>query len=241
MQCQEICREVVNSPGAVERRELLLSSKPTRTGPPSAAVTGEAPSKMIEERHVHEKAGLRRKIDHQRRNLRELQDRLRHIQMELDARKRRRSGGQTTATTAEQEEVLSEPYRRRIILKELDVSLTGMREAELRVVHEETRRLRALAQEALAETEKDMQSVSRWERFESGFETRDVLANGERRLHMELRYGREVSVKDVEKELHGMTKDQRRTVLMEGIGKDRSDGRLPGPLKLNHVGNLLES
>ena len=188
MQCQEICREVVNSPGAVERRELLLSSKPTRTGPPSAAVTGEAPSKMIEERHVHEKAGLRRKIDHQRRNLRELQDRLRHIQMELDARKRRRSGGQTTATTGEQEEVLSEPYRRRIILKELDVSLTGMREAELRVVHEETRRLRALAQEALAETEKDMQSVSRWERFESGFETRDVLANGERRLHMELRY-----------------------------------------------------
>ena len=48
-------------------------------------------------------------------------------------------------------------------------------------------------------------------------------------------------MKDVEKELHGMTKDQRRTVLMEGIGKDRSDGRLPGPLKLNHVVNLLES
>jgi hypothetical protein len=59
---------------------------------------------------------------------------------------------------------------------------------------------------------------------------------------MELRYGREVTVEDVDSDLRGMTTEQRKRALMEGIAKDQShDRRLPGPLNVNRVFNLLES
>jgi hypothetical protein len=240
----------VNSPGAVERRDLLLSTKPVRAD--SSASGGPNNNKLDEERHVHKKGGLRKKIDQQRRNVRGIQGRLRRIEAESGARKRRtlRGNKDAAAATITGGEVLSEPYRRKEILEasnegalqDLVDRLKGMSEEELRAVHGETERLLALAQESLAEIEKDFESVQRWERFESGFETRDVLANGERRVHMELRYGREVTVEDVDSDLRGMTTEQRKRALMEGIAKDQShDRRLPGPLNVNRVFNLLES
>jgi hypothetical protein len=40
--------------------------------------------------------------------------------------------------------------------------------------------------------------AGRWEHYESGVETRDVLANGERKAFMEAVLGREVKNKEVE-------------------------------------------
>ena len=48
---------------------------------------------------------------------------------------------------------------------------------------------------------------------------------------MELRYGREVTLEDVERELEGLSRAQRKANLIEGVAKDGRGTRLPGPLK----------
>lgn len=49
--------------------------------------------------------------------------------------------------------------------------------------------------------EMDVIDARRWERYESGHETRDVLEHGERRIHLERRLGRKATHEDVQMEL----------------------------------------
>ena len=44
----------------------------------------------------------------------------------------------------------------------------------------------------------DIVAAWRWAGFESGHETRDVLENGIRRVHMEARFGRAVTLADIQ-------------------------------------------
>ncbi|QDZ18281.1 hypothetical protein HOP50_01g07860 [Chloropicon primus] len=214
--CEEIANAKANSRGARERRCLLVD------GFGGTEREGKAED-LSKGSHVHAKGGLRSALQRQRNVIAELNARIFQVEEALGARER---GGACTGA-----------YRRTEVdgraLEDLDAS--GLLALKL-----ETTRLRDLAAEACQEMERDLSSVRDWERFESGFETRDVLANGERRLHMELRYGREVTVDDVESELQSLSKDQRKLRLIEGIGKDTRDGRLPGPVVMDNIASLLK-
>ena len=96
--------------------------------------------------------------------------------------------------------------------------------AELEYALFEAERLLGMAREACRAMEADLAASAAWARFESGHETRDVLQNGERRAHMEARYGRKVELADVEYEA-GLACDQRRRRALEGIAK--GGGPLP--------------
>ena len=96
--------------------------------------------------------------------------------------------------------------------------------AELEYALFEAERLLGMAREACQAMEADLAASTAWARFESGHETRDVLQNGERRAHMEARYGRKVELADVEYEA-GLAWDQRRRRALEGIAK--GGGPLP--------------
>lgn len=237
-ECNASYAQDVNSASALARRCLLL---------PSGLQTAGSSERDIEKKkHVHVKKGLKDSLSQQRKICQDLNSRLRQIESAMAERRRRSrreeeeegGRGRGRGGGGEIDEVLSENYRRPE-LKSMEESLKPLSIVELEALRRETLRLRDLSLETAGEMEKDLGSVAHWERYESGFETRDVLANGERRLHMELRYGREVTVEDVEKEMEGMSKDQRKMKLIEGIGKDGSDGRLPGPLRLDNITTLM--
>ncbi len=48
---------------------------------------------------------------------------------------------------------------------------------------------------------------------------------------MELRYGREVTLADVEREVEGLSRAQRKANLVEGIAMEGRGARLPGPIR----------
>ena len=91
----------------------------------------------------------------------------------------------------------------------------GLEESTLAVALEEGERLLTSMREGLEEMRADLRSTREWETFNSGRETRDVLQNGERRAHMEARYGREVRLGDVDYE-KGLPWEKRRELTMEG-------------------------
>ena len=219
--CDAFCLARANSESALVRRDLLLE------GGREAVATKEGAEGLAKKGHVHAKVGLRAALARQRNTVAGLNARLLEVQRALAAAK----GGEAAP-------VLSEPYRRTSKPEGRDLSV--MDPSELAAFERETLRLRDLAAQSCEEMERDLGSVRDWERFESGFETRDVLANGERRKHMELRYGREVTVDDVEKEIQLLSRDQRKLRLIEGIGKDGADGRLPGPVAVDSISTLLK-
>jgi len=108
-------------------------------------------------------------------------------------------------------------------------ALDGMTAAELEAFLAETARLRDLARASLREMQQDAKSTADWEVFESGFETRDVLENGERRAHMEARLGRKAELQDVTAEKDNLTLAERRERMLDGMAK-ANDSRLPGPV-----------
>jgi len=241
-ECDVVCRRVANSDAAVRRRDLLLhgasSSSPkagTAGGNGGAGEPEGARALDLErEAHVHDKRGLVSALAESRKTLAQLSARARQIDAALANHEQQKG-------PKEGEEVLTSAYRRRESAAEAAFarSLGGLGERELLSLKRETQRLQDLTRESLADIEQDLRSSTHWERFESGFETRDVLANGERRLHMELRYGREVTLEDVERELEGLSRAQRKANLIEGVAKDGRGTRLPGPLKEAVATNLL--
>ena len=211
LRCEAVANERANSRSSRERRSLLLS--------PSVGAKD-----LAKEAHVHAKGGLRSALAAQRNAVAELNARLEEI------RRAARGKAEAPACTPNYTRAGLEPG-----------SLDSLSESELLALERETIRLRDLAAASCEETERDLGSVREWETYESGYETRDVLANGERRAHMEIRYGREVTVDDVEAEVRGLTSQQRKLKLIEGIAKAaRADGRLPGPIAVDNVAGLLE-
>ena len=59
-------------------------------------------------------------------------------------------------------------------------------------------------------------------------------------LSLSCRYGREVTVEDVDRELSELTTTERKLRLIEGVGLDRTDGRLPGPLVMDNIAPLMK-
>ena len=196
-ECDAFVRAALNSSSALERRDLLLAGKKCEKDLGSVA-------------HVHEKRGMRAALARQRNTVSELNARLLQIERTLAARvaPSDAGGGEdsrgpgTSAPEPPRErpaatEALSEPYRRTNAPENLLYprheeaaargSLAAASAADLASMRDEVRRLRDLALQSCKEMEADLTSVGRWESYESGTETRDVLANGERRAHMELR------------------------------------------------------
>ena len=93
--------------------------------------------------------------------------------------------------------------------------LEGLEGPALVAAVEEGEALLASMREGLEEMRRDLRSTREWETFDSGRETRDVLQNGERRAHMEARYGRKVRNGDVDYE-QGLPWDKRRQLTLEG-------------------------
>lgn len=91
----------------------------------------------------------------------------------------------------------------------------GLEESTLAVALEEGERLLASMREGLEDMRADLRSTREWETFDSGRETRDVLQNGERRVHMEARYGRDVRLGDVDYE-KGLPWEKRRELTLQG-------------------------
>jgi len=93
--------------------------------------------------------------------------------------------------------------------------LEGLEGSALVAAVKEGEALLASMREGLEEMRRDLRSTREWETFDSGRETRDVLQNGERRAHMEARYGRKVRNGDVDYE-QGLPWDKRRQLTLEG-------------------------
>jgi len=49
-----------------------------------------------------------------------------------------------------------------------------------------------------------------------------------------------VTVEDVDRELSELTTTERKLRLIEGVGLDRTDGRLPGPLVMDNIAPLMK-
>ena len=116
--------------------------------------------------------------------------------------------------------------------KDDDDDLDAMDEETLTWELERLDALLAVAEDGASAMAQDLADSRRWERYESGRETRDVLANGERRALMEARLGREVTKADIENG-RSLTWEEKRRHAVEGMDALEAKGyvaRLPVPI-----------
>mmetsp|Transcript_10432 Transcript_10432/g.34309 ORF Transcript_10432/g.34309 Transcript_10432/m.34309 type:complete len:533 (-) Transcript_10432:44-1642(-) len=93
------------------------------------------------------------------------------------------------------------PLMYKLGLSDEDVDMTdciGLTRAAISRKLTEAMRLHRMATDAEAEMKEDVYDRRRFDTFESGFETRDVMENGVRRAHMTARLGRTVAREDIE-------------------------------------------
>ena len=204
---------------AERRDDATVRARATTLGAAAreALVAGARESPLDEgSAHRMDKAGLLGKLRAQEATISELDRRIRLIRARL---------GEPSPTAS-----LAAPYD---VDAAADASSAASRairtlpQPALAPLLEETVALRALARRACEEIKRDLNASGAWDLVESGFETRDVLENGERRAHMEARVGRAVTLEDVRGEM-ARPAHERRARMLEGIAID--GGPLPGPL-----------